>query len=546
MIKIRELAKEKTYLLLFILILILGIFLRFHKLGEIPNSLNWDEASWGYNSYSILLTGKDEHGSFFPTSFKAFGDYKQPIYVYLGTIPIKIFGLSPYGVRFTSALFGSLSIGLVFLLAKELFKKEKFNRNISLLSMFFFALSPWSIQFSRVAYEANLGLFFVLLGVWIYLKGMNENKIAYFLLSIVPLTLSAYTYHSLKIFTPFLVVFLLIFTYKYIKFNKKIILIFSFLFIFCNIFWIMDLRTTARGRSVTFFSNSTEILKSSVENRGYYATRNDILGRILNDRRIVFFNKYLENYFAHYDLNYLFVKGDNARHHAPSFGLLYLINLPLIVLGIYFLIFKKNSYALILFAWFLMAPIASSLALDSPNSSRSLVFLPTWDIFAAAGVVFIAGSFKNKKMILSALVFLFLVNFIYYVHQYFSHTNIDTAPYWQYGYKEAVEYSESFKNTDKKIFYLSDIEQGYIFYLFYNKYDPEIYLSRGGSNRTKEECYSIDKSYFGKCESKMRNGDLIVTTQGNISPHSLYKSEVIKSFKSKNLDYQVNVAELKL
>src|SRR3989344_6270995 len=150
MITILKSAKNKIYLLLFILILLLGIFLRFYKLGEVPNSLNWDEVSWGYNSYSIISTGRDEHGSFLPTSFKAFGDYKQPVYVYLGTIPIKIFGLSPFSVRFTSALFGSLSIALVFLLSKEIFKKERFKRDISLLSMLFFAISPWSIQFSRV------------------------------------------------------------------------------------------------------------------------------------------------------------------------------------------------------------------------------------------------------------------------------------------------------------------------------------------------------------------------------------------------------------
>lgn len=42
--------------------LILAAVLRFWNLGSIPPHLRNDEASFGYNAYSILTTGKDEHG----------------------------------------------------------------------------------------------------------------------------------------------------------------------------------------------------------------------------------------------------------------------------------------------------------------------------------------------------------------------------------------------------------------------------------------------------------------------------------------------------
>ena len=44
---------------LFLLIILLAAFLRFYQLGQNPPSLDWDEASLGYNSYSLLRTGKD-------------------------------------------------------------------------------------------------------------------------------------------------------------------------------------------------------------------------------------------------------------------------------------------------------------------------------------------------------------------------------------------------------------------------------------------------------------------------------------------------------
>ena len=112
--------KQKILLLLIILI---GIFLRFYRLGDVPSSLNWDEVSWGYNAYSITQTGKDEHGASFPLSFQAFGDYKQPVYVYLAAVSVKLFDLNPFSVRLPSAVLGSATILFVYLLVAELFGK---------------------------------------------------------------------------------------------------------------------------------------------------------------------------------------------------------------------------------------------------------------------------------------------------------------------------------------------------------------------------------------------------------------------------------------
>ena len=51
---------KKKWIILF-LILILGVFLRFWKLGQTPKGFYLDEAALGYNAYSIMETGKDEY-----------------------------------------------------------------------------------------------------------------------------------------------------------------------------------------------------------------------------------------------------------------------------------------------------------------------------------------------------------------------------------------------------------------------------------------------------------------------------------------------------
>ena len=113
---------NKKYLLL-LAILIFAAFLRFYQLGNNPPSLTWDEAAWGYNAYSIGIDGRDEFGRFLPLDYlESFGDFKPPVYAYLDVLPVKIFGLSEFSVRFPSALFGVLTVLLTYFLVKALFK----------------------------------------------------------------------------------------------------------------------------------------------------------------------------------------------------------------------------------------------------------------------------------------------------------------------------------------------------------------------------------------------------------------------------------------
>jgi len=509
---------KKLYIFLFALIFLIGVSFRFYKLGVVPNSLSWDEVSWGYNAYSILETGKDEHGAFLPLSFQAFGDYKQPVYVYLTSSSIKFFGLNAFAVRFPSAFLGSLTIPFVFLFMYGIFHKENYRKKLSFLAMFFFAISPWSIQFSRVAYEANVGLFFVITGAALFVLGLVSQRKKYIYFSILPLVISGYTYHSEKIFTPLLVAGLLFYAYISFKINKKTLLIIFLMFLLGSMAWIVDTRTTARGRSVTFISNQTQILAGSTEKLIADRANNDNLGLLLDNRRIVFFNKYFENYLSHFDLNYLFVNGDDARHHAYGMGILYLISLPIIIIGL--IKIDKKKYWL-LFFWFLLAPVASSLAIDAPNSSRSLIFLPTWQIFEALGSYYLLF-YKNNyswKIFKLLIVLLLLINVAYFAYNYFFHTNTELDKYWQYGYKQAMDYTRKYLNTGKRIFFANDIEQGYIFYLFYNKYDPQKYLSYGGSDRIRDECYSIDNAYFGTCSNRIKKGDIYVSSKEQSLAH---------------------------
>src|SRR3990167_9071129 len=106
--------------ILFLLILVLFLVTRLYKINEIPISVYWDEASIGYNAYAISQTGRDEWGEFLPIHFRAFGEFKLPVYIYSVVPFIKLFGLNEFSVRAPSVLFSLGVLILTFFLAGKL------------------------------------------------------------------------------------------------------------------------------------------------------------------------------------------------------------------------------------------------------------------------------------------------------------------------------------------------------------------------------------------------------------------------------------------
>ena len=160
------------------LIIFLGVFLRFYKLGEVPSGLYVDEAAIGYNAYSLSITGLDEYGKSFPVFLRSFNAFSSPLYVYLSTIPIWIFGLSAYSVRFLSAFVGVLTIPLIYLILVE-FSNSK-NKFTPVLGTLIFTISPWHLFFSRGAFEVNLSLL-LLSAVHLSISSFKKkSKVFYF------------------------------------------------------------------------------------------------------------------------------------------------------------------------------------------------------------------------------------------------------------------------------------------------------------------------------------------------------------------------------
>src|SRR3989344_5975196 len=99
------------------LILMLAAFLRFWQLGNVPPSASMDEASIGWNAYSVLKTGVDEYGEFPLISQRGYDDWRRSTYLFL-TIPfIALLDLQIVAVRLPAVILSILTIWAMYHIA---------------------------------------------------------------------------------------------------------------------------------------------------------------------------------------------------------------------------------------------------------------------------------------------------------------------------------------------------------------------------------------------------------------------------------------------
>lgn len=469
------------------LIVLLAAVLRFYQLGYNPPSLDWDEASIGYNAYSLLKTGADEYGNKLPLAIRSFDDYKPPVYIYLTVPSIAIFGLSEWSIKLPAALTGVGLVVAVYFLVDQYLKKK----NVALLAAFFVAISPWSLQFSRAAFEANAGIFFFILGIAFFRKHL--------FLSALALILSAYSYHSFRVLVPAFMVLAVVFWWKELL-KVKVWAILSFLIVGLSFIPIAT-SVTARPAMVTIF-NVPQVLTESIAKTSLDESRGDKLGVLLNNRRFVYAASVAKGYLDHFDFSFLFLTGDGGRqHHAVDMGMLYLVEFIFIVAGIIYLISHQSKGGLLFLILFALAPLPSALTTGTPHPVRAMGMMPFFHIFAALGVMVLV----NKKVVKILVAGVLAVNCFYYLHQYYIHTPVEYGDFWQYGYKELYRYLATIDRNYSKVVVTYRYDQPYIYYLLYNKVDPKTY---------QQQWLSPNQPYYARMFRKIGKYDFRDVTWG--------------------------------
>lgn len=474
---------------LVVLIIIAGGILRFYNLHSIP-SFHSDEVDFAYNALSILHTGYDTTGVKLPIGTTSSGDLRPALYLYLTIASVTVFGLSEFAARFPSALFGVLTIGLLYVFTKEVFN----NKFIAACASILFSFSFWHITLSRESSEKIVALFFVMLGIHLLVLFIKREHVYLLLASFVILFLSIHTYYSPRLFLLFFLPF------TYILFRKKLskksnnwMVAASSIFILVTIYFTFLFRTsTERINQLLIFRNpeTIAVLEEQIREDGRDAF--PLMTRVFHNKIVNFGYTIARNYSEYFSTNFLFFEGGYPKRvKVPRVGLFNIMELPFLLYGLILLIDavrkRKDRFSLLLFGWGFLAVVPASLTFDEiPNVYRTLLFLPVINVLTAYGFVRFALQILKKRttgiLVCVAIVGIYVWGIAYYLHQYYVHFGIHT-PYWRnYAQKQlATALAQDFR-TNKRIYVTKNtggIEQMLRFYL---DYDP-VELAREGFPR---------------------------------------------------------------
>lgn len=515
-------SKKFIFVTLFIITL-LGGFLRFYKNTINPPSLNIDEVAYGYNAYSILKTGRDEYGVFMPLIFRSSGDYKNPVLIYSIVPSIAFFGLNEFSVRFTTALAGTLSIPVFFLLLSALFKNSK----IALFGAAILAISPWHIYYSRYASDHLMGVFILMIGIWFFQKMIEKGKVWVFP-SAFTLVLSMYTYHSQRFFVPLFIASLLVLNLKKIKSHKFNILLFLLISLILLLPLVyLSLFGPANKRAGMIF------LSLDIDYTRYVIL--DHLQRTGENFLLFFF--WAKRYLNYFQPDFLFFNGLNmTRMGTFGLGALYLFELPFLLLGMIEIIRNKVQNRFVIILWILLGIIPASLTNNEQSAGRTLLVIPALLAIIALGFsrcLSSLGSLRRSyyKLLFSSIYLFICVILLIQAFLVFAvHFPKQKGEAFMEGTKEAVQYALLHKDQYKEIVFdpYRGIEAPYIvglpymYFLFYSQYDPALYqkeIKRYGKELFGWDKFTIRKIYWP--EDRLAKNTLFIASPWSLPEQDL-------------------------
>ncbi len=115
-----------------------------------------------------------------------------------------IFGENNFGFRFPSAVFGVLSVYLVYLISKKLFSERA-----GLISAALMALTVNNVYISRLGLQESYLIFFILLTSWLFLNALERPK--YFLWTGAAFGFTLLTKYNGAVVAPVILTYLLLF-----------------------------------------------------------------------------------------------------------------------------------------------------------------------------------------------------------------------------------------------------------------------------------------------------------------------------------------------
>ena len=487
----KSLFKEYKGEVFLFFIFMIGSFVRLFAIGRFPNALNVDEASSGYDAFSLMKWGVDRAGNSYPVYLYAWGSGQSVLYSYLMISVIAVTGLTEYGIRLPMAITGVISLYVFYYLIKNIFDNKKYG----IIATAFFAICPWHIMKSRWGMECNIFPDLILLASLLLVLGLKKEKTGLQVLAFVVLAISSYSYGTSYLFLPVFVLGTLGYLiYKKELTVKKSIIYLLVMFVLCIPIIVYIFINTFGLEQITI--GKVTIPKLLV-NR-YDEVSTVFSGNIFENC----VNNLLET------LRILILQNDKLEWNAiPQYGLFYLISIVFFIIGLRACVkkYKKNNFNQIMNIWMISAIVLCAFCVA--NINRINIIMIPCIYYIIVGLFEFLTKYKQLTVCIAVIYMVLFIEFMY------SYVNKDYNKYYTFtsGVEDVVDYCKSL-DVDN-IYCKYSFKEPFMYFMFYGQEDVREYLDTVEyfeEGRTFDNVRSFGKYKFYLPEEIEKNSVIIV------------------------------------
>lgn len=364
---------------LILAILLLGSALRMVALDKTPPGFYVDEAIESYDAYSLWHTGRDHHGARLPIAPGGVNDYRMPLFIYSLAPVVGMAGLSVTTARMGAAFWSILGIAALYALGARMA-----GRTVGLAAALGLAISPWHVPFGRFTHEGSAAVLLSVLAVGMFWQWRAHPRRFWIIGAAVASALGIYTYSTMKLFLPFMLLSLAIAWRRELWAQWRQVVVAALVglalatpMLYLN---VRDYdKMQARYRAVAVFRPGRPVLEAGAE---------------------VF-----QNALNNLSPDFLFGRGDQDEiYHPQGHGQLYLAQAGLILIGAAWGFARREtrSTTALLGVWILLGVLPAALTIHRPgsgsgNASRALLAVVPWQLLAGMGVLALTKVVASRR-----------------------------------------------------------------------------------------------------------------------------------------------------
>jgi len=427
------------------LILVGAAAIRLAGLADVPPGLYCDEASTGYDAWSLAQTGRDQYGERLPLYARSFGDYNEASYRYLAAPFTAVLGPTVTAVRLPAALAGVALVALLHLLGARLFSPR-----VGLIAAALGASSPWLVLFSRVAFRGILLPLALAAAIALFSWAVRNGRSL--LPAAVVFSLALWTYTPGRLLVPAMAALCVALHGSALRVRgarARGDLVAAALFV------------GALATLSTFWFSDEGMARVGEEVRGSFDGVGDDL-------------------LAYLSPAFLFETGDaNLRHSLPDWGLLLPFEWLTVAWGVGLCLRMPSRQGALLLGWVVLGVLPAALTTEG-HALRAIGAAPAFILLSAAGLGDLLASVRRAtwRRWLTVGAALAIAGAGYLSVWRTLHGDYrETSPgHWQWGMREGILALEASDRACRVV--SADLFLPHVFILYHGRVPPERYQAR--------------------------------------------------------------------